>query len=352
MRRRSVLVAGAILLVHVTARAQVPAAQPSDDSTPTAHTYAFTDLPYYEPLRAEPRAARILILFPAWSKAFPNVQNGGNRFAWQIVLGKELPLVARSNESVNANVLRAGKWGVGLWLPLSFHMIEDFKDESNPIVDTDYRFGFMVKAAYGVTDKVRLNFRLVPWAHESTHIGDEYTIHALTMNPTFERVNVSYEYHEYGISLEGRPGGNADLVLRTGGISPWNNKGYYDTNLLGSTVGTLTPSQHVFEPSVGGEYRAGAISSGWLHALLKKRQPYLSIDTRDKLVYNYHQTPTSPEERQWSWSAQIGATVPNNTKGEVLKQYFLQFYSGVNPYGQLRSQKDYWSLGIGWVFGY
>ncbi len=89
-----------------------------------------------------------------------------------------------------------------------------------------------------------------------------------------------------------------------------------------------------------------------LRSILKTRQPYVSVDTRHKLVYNYHQTPSNPEEQQWSWTVQTGATVSRNTAGEPLKQYFLQFYWGVNPYGQLRSQRDYWSIGMGWVFGY
>lgn len=36
----------------------------------------------------------------------------------------------------------AGAIGIGFWLPLSFHTIEDLsKDPSRPILDTDYRFG-------------------------------------------------------------------------------------------------------------------------------------------------------------------------------------------------------------------
>jgi hypothetical protein len=231
-------------------------------------------------------------------------------------------------------------------------MIEDFKDESNPIVDTDYRFGFMVKYAYGLTKDTHVGIRMVPWAHESTHLGDEYTIHAERTYPGFERVNVSYEYREYGVSLEGKFTGDDNWVIRTGGISPWNSQGFYDPFLLGSDVHTLTPSQKTFEPSIGAEYRGNSFDDGILHALLHDRQPYVSVDTRDKLIYNYHQTSTNPEERQWSWTAQVGATVKANTAGEPLKQYFLQVYYGVNPYGQLRSQRDFWSVGIGWVFGY
>lgn len=30
-------------------------------------------------------------------------------------------------------------------MPISFHMVEDFKDDSSPIINTDYRFSGMIK---------------------------------------------------------------------------------------------------------------------------------------------------------------------------------------------------------------
>ena len=167
-------------------------------------TRMFRKLPFYDPLRAEHHAARSKLLIPAWSKEFPHSENPGRRFAWQVHLGDEFPIVAFSTSSVDDR-MEPGKWGVGVWAPVSFHMIEDFKDDSNPIVDTDYRFGAMLKFQYGLREKLRLGVRYVPWAHESTHLGDEYVIIAQrpTLEPPFERVNVSYEYQEYGVSFEG-----------------------------------------------------------------------------------------------------------------------------------------------------
>jgi hypothetical protein len=42
---------------------------------------------------------------------------------------------------------------------------------------------------------------------------------------------------------------------------------------------------------------------------------------------------------------------PKRETVPALKDYFIQFYRGVNPYGQLRPQKDWWSVGFGWTFG-
>lgn len=304
----------------------------------------FRDAPYYEPLLAEPRPARTMLLVPAWSKEFPHSVEKGSRFAWQISLGDELPILTVSTQ-VSAGPVGKGKWGVGLWIPVSFHVAEDFKDTSAPIVDTDYRFGFMTKFQYGFSENIRLGIRFVPWAHESTHLGDEYVLLAQQQqDPVFERVNVSYERWEYGISLEGSGLFKDDdnWTFRHGGLRPWNAYGYYNPKLLGSDVATLTPSTKNYEPSFGFEYRFPE----W-----RSRQAYVSADVRHQLVYTYHQTPENPEQQQWSWNLQLGRAVPMGTTGTPLKQYFVQFSKGVNPYGQLRSQKDFWSVGIGWVFG-
>ena len=252
-----------------------------------------------------------------------------------------------------------GRWGVGLWTPVSFHMVEDFKDESAPIVDTDYRFGAMLKAEYGLNDNMSLNVRFVPWAHESTHLGDEYTILA-SRSPSFERVNVSYEYWSYGLSLGYRfptssitatvpprfLDGSGQLTVRHVGMSLWGEDGYYSNHLLGDETPTLTPSTKNYEPSFGAELRLPVRSgSGSSEA----RQWLFSLDLRHRLQYDYHQDPIGSDERRWSWAATAGrATQEGNSR--VLSQYFLYLYRGVNPYGQLRSQGDYWSAGLGWIF--
>src|SRR5687767_14193249 len=91
----------------------------------------FRDFDWYEPLTAEQRAARIAVNFGA-TDAFEFSVEPGRRFVWDIHLGRELPMIAFV-KAVNPSVFRAGEWGVGLWAPVSFHMIEDFKDPSNPI---------------------------------------------------------------------------------------------------------------------------------------------------------------------------------------------------------------------------
>jgi hypothetical protein len=308
----------------------------------TSETWHFADHLYYEPLLAEQRAARIFILFPGFAPAFPHSVQPGDRFAWQITLGREIPMVGWQTEPVGEGRLSPGRWGIGLWVPVSFHMMEDFKDESNPIVDTDYRFGSMLKFQLGLTERSWFSARFVPWAHESTHLGDEYVIHAQA-RPDFERVNVSYEYYEYGLSYDRSFGNHSLLTVRHGGISLWNNtKGYYSTNLLGSSEATLTPSLKNYEPSFGVEYRAP-------HAQTDGRQLIASMDFRYRLQYAFHQVPVGNENRRPTWTLAVGQSVHEGDRA-VLRSYFGYFTHGVNPYGQLREQFPFWAAGIGWIF--
>ena len=307
----------------------------------TGERWALADRLYYEPLLAEQRAARIYIIFPAWAQQFPQSGEPGNRFAWQITLGREIPILGWQSEAVGQQQLSKGKWGIGLWAPVAFHMIEDFKDESAPIVDTDYRFGTMVKFEYGLTDNSWLSVRYVPWAHESTHLGDEYTIIA-ERRPDFERVNVSYEYQEYGISYERSLGNNSMLTARHGGIILWGSDGYYSANLLGSTIDTLSPSQKNYEPSFGFEYRFATQPRA-------TRQFIASVDFRNRLEYSFHHPQSGEEERRPTWTIAIGRTGVLGDR-RVLRSYFGYFTRGVNPYGQLREQYPWWSAGIGYVF--
>jgi hypothetical protein len=303
--------------------------------------WSLADRTYYEPLLAEQRAARVLLLFPAWSKEFPHSQEPGNRFAWQITLGREIPIAGWQSERIGLQRFSKGKWGIGLWAPVAFHMIEDFKDESNPIVDTDYRFGAMVKFEVGLSNRSWLSARVVPKAHESTHLGDEYTIVA-SARQGFERVNVSYEYWEYGISYARSFGRNSLLTARHGGISLYGDDGYYSDRLLGSTAPMLSVSEKNFEPSFGVEYRLPAGAGGG-------RQYIASVDFRNRLQYSFHHPVSGEEKRRPTWTVAVGRAALEADR-QALRSYFGYFTHGVNPFGQLREQYPYWAAGVGWVF--
>lgn len=302
---------------------------------------------YYEPLAADPRAAQVSALALAHATEYPFVVNPGGRRIWDISLGKEIPFLGLEPRRCLSTTsdFRKGCWGIGVWAPVSFHMVEDFKDESSPILNTDYRFGGQLKARFALSDTVRVAGR-VQVGHESTHVGDEFVIHATAKyGSQFERVNVSYEYYDFGLSYEQQFAETNFFTARAGLITLWRpGKGFYDATLLNGTTPTLTPSVANREPYAGFEWSqddGGAIHLGnWL--------AYLSADVRYKTVYGYHRASVSaPDLRKLSLNTVLGFNRPRTYNQKGVPEIFLRFYRGVNPNGQFRSQYPYTEFGIG-----
>lgn len=285
--------------------------------------WQFQERPFYNPLIAEPRAATVNVMFLGFSGPYEFSQKSSWRRVWDISLGKEIPLAGREKRGTAPGLdrLEAGEWGWGFWIPVSFHMIEDFRDKSNPILNTDYRFAWLQFKAQRGFSYGRWGLKLQS-GHESTHLGDEFSLAARrsaqerqqevtagraaapncagpfsggTSRPEcFERINVSYEYWEYGISFEkdrslgsGTSAASEHFTLRTGGIGllrPY--KGYYEGELLEAGIGgrtSISRSSNNFEPSLAAEwYRAKE------YRWLLKRGPFVSLDTRYSKVYDYN----------------------------------------------------------------
>ena len=72
-------------------------------------------------------------------------------------------------------------------------------DDSNPIINTDYRFGGMLTIEYGLGGDRWLGGR-VTGGHEHTHLGDECSAAGQREFPnTYERINVSWEFLDIGL---------------------------------------------------------------------------------------------------------------------------------------------------------
>ncbi|HEY6391453.1 MAG TPA: DUF1207 domain-containing protein [Bryobacteraceae bacterium] len=317
---------------------------------------------YYDPVLAEPRAALTQVLFPGIASSFPFAVNPGRGVVWDISVGKEIPVLGfESNQTQSPAGVPAGSWGFGLWFPLSFHMIEDLgKDPSNPILNTDYRFSGMLKAQYGLGDagklvdsRIGLRFQ---FGHESTHIGDEFTLGALRTHPNdFLRVNVSYEYYDFGASFEPNfgKGGRYRLKLRGGNIWLWHpDNGWYSRDLLQPFGQFIAGSKRNHEPYGQVELLT---PSPWT-----KLNFIVSADIRDRTIYQYNRVPTAafvnPDEpTQVSLNTMVGVRqqhLGTGRLGLISPTYFIRYYHGVNPNGQFRSQKNFQLIGFGVQLGF
>lgn len=305
---------------------------------------------YHDPLLAGVREAHSSAL--AWGQAstmeFMVKQKKSHRI-WDIDLGSEFPIVGwESNATVNGR-LAPGGLGIGFWIPIGFHMIEDFDDNSSPIINTDYRFSGAIKVQWA--PKLE-NSTLQRWfsarvlgGHESTHLGDEFTIiGARTYPATFERINVSWEYADYSVKME-QTWSEMLWSVRVGGTTriPMD-RSYYatdDANVTQSARGAVTESQNSTDPYVG------ASIDGVGPAKFGDWRFFGSLEARWRSIYNYHKVaPLEAEDRQASVNVIVGFK-PNRSNQFAP---FVRAYYGVNPHGQFRNQRNFHEFGAGLRF--
>lgn len=320
-------------------------------------TWTLENRGYFDATPAEIHAAQTQVLFPMFTDAFQYSLHPGRHHGWNIDLGHEFPILGydSNGSSTSDQGVAVNSWGVGLWFPLSFHMIEDLGTEpSNPILDTDYRFSGMVKFQYGLphhwagTTSSHLGFRF-QFGHESTHVGDEFTINATShFGDQFKRVNVSYEYYDLGFSFEPNFGehGKHRIKLRAGNIALFNPaNGWYDAQLQHPDGGIIARSHRNIEPYAQFEY-----------SLVRKSDsvfiPIVSCDIRDRTVYNYEKVSRDqPEDTEISTNLFVGLK-QLRVAGKITPTYYVRYYHGVNPMGQFRNQSNYTLFGFGVHFDF
>jgi hypothetical protein len=298
----------------------------------------FDDRRYYEPLIAGVREPHLSALaFGHGTKMSFQVSDADPRSIWDIDVGGELPIAGLEwGETKNGRV-EGGGFGIGLWIPIDFHMISDHDDRSGPIVNNDYRFGGMVKAQYGLTAMRAVATRLHV-GHESTHLGDEFSIVGQrSFRDSFERINVSWEYADLGALYEDI-GAKFPFSVRAG--ATYNLRGsYYEVgpdSITESRVGPVVPSHNRCDPYAGIDVKKEEAIGRW--------DVYASAEMRWRTVYDYHRASRDiGEERQMSWNLILGTKLNGTNKASP----FVRLYRGVNPHGQFRNQKDYSELGIG-----
>lgn len=316
--------------------------------TPFAHAgvrWTFENHPYYDPLIAGVRDPHVSALVPAFFDRMAFMKEGGTRrYGWDIDVGAELPIFGRASGD-DVGVIAKDEWGWGLWIPIDFHMIEDFPGQSAPIVNTDYRFGGMLKARWGIAENRWIAARLHV-GHESTHLGDEFSIHGQRDFPnTFERINVSWEYIDLGVLYEWH---NAYEWNVRGGVTstfPFGESYYQADDLATQSPFPVTESKNWIDPYGGIEF----VNDELFTFLKDKYDLYASAELRWRSVYDYHKAdPDDAEERQPSVNIIVGAKKSGAGRAGIGRASpFFRFYRGVNPHGQFRNQKNFTEYGFG-----
>ena len=271
-------------------------------------------------------------------------------------VGFDAPLYAISFGSAG----NKPQWGIAVSLPLSVHVLEDMWDPvTAPVINTDYRFGSAriraIRYFSGERFLKNISFSWLPIFHECTHLGDEITIYRKDENFPITRINVSYEYTEFQVTLND-PDKNRETLhsLRLGGLYRISNRGlgWFSVRKDAELTTDIDIPASNYRAEYYAEYQFQR-SSGFLAS--KRFVNLLSFEIRNRLRYGYPlfkkvdnvwETTEVKEKMQTNFNLYVGYKFyPRSTNSQSIGLY-LHGYRGLNPYGQLRNYPGYPFFGL------
>ncbi len=274
----------------------------------------------------------------------------------ELHLGFEAPLYASGYGIKGSN----HKWGFGVRLPLSIHVLEDmWGPETAPVINTDYRFGaprlIAIRKISGNRFLKNISFSWIPMFHECTHLGDEITIYRMDEKFPITRINVSYEFTEFQVTLND-PGKSTDNghTLRLGLVYRLSDRGQGWFSARKNVE--ITQDINIPTSDYRAEYYADYQYQRNKGFLANKRcVNVFSLEVRNRLRYGYPlyrklngawETKEMKETMVFCFNFYAGYKfIPNNESNHSVGLFF-HAYNGINPYGQLRNYSSYPFFGI------
>ena len=210
-----------------------------------------------------------------------------------------------------------------------------------PVINTDYWFGTCIKfITYPFSDKVsflkNFSLKILPYFHESTHLGDEFSIRGYEQIEDFKRINISYEAWKLSVTVNDPDTLTGNICSLKAGIQNlWLVKsGYYFTDSI-ETKGVIVPkSNKPFEYYFSLNYQR---SKGFM--CTKKWNNIISGELSNRPMFSYD--PNIPESRIWSYNIYFGWGYKTSDKPFRNFGIFIKHYTGINPHGQFRNSHNF-----------
>jgi hypothetical protein len=294
--------------------------------------YFFRDSHILKPFLSEIRSTAIKTELAWLNKLDDNyyVSDYNNRPFIEVHLGTELPVYYLVNRQKNFKFSTGGFIG-------NILLIDMFEPVTAPVINTDYFFGLKAAAVKYIDHPFirNIGLKLVPVFHESTHIGDEFSIHGYNDIPGFRRVNVSYEAWEIAAVINDPDTIQSNLLsARVGFHGLWNPaKGYYTTDSLETKNNPAPPTEKNYEYYIQlnlQRTRGFLCSEKWMNVL--------SVEANNRLKFSYDEAV--PEKRTWNLNLYFGWQYMTGKPGHHLG-FFFRYYTGIIPNGQFRNTGGY-----------
>jgi hypothetical protein len=285
---------------------------------------------------------------------FSNSTLSGEHTFWDVAFGGFFSLFGFTfKDKPVAHIME--RTGIDFFADASAHMLLDFNTLSSDVINTDFRLGA------GITSRLPGRFKhisiLSKFFHESTHIGDEYTL-AAAPDTSFRRYNISYEavelYCAYDYYFAARKKLLLDYFRLYGGGRLLTKQARFEDFGDSREARALKTSDR-WEFQVGAE----VFLHGWLPASSAERQdecwlqklllPQFLVLAAD--FYHRDKYAVSNPEKMWSTNLVFGLIYGDYFKGKRTTRWLINYYNGVNPHGQFRTDKiSYWGIDFGLGF--
>lgn len=276
-----------------------------------------------------------------------SVTSGKHKF-WDVAFGGSFPMLGyKRQDPPNHN--RMQTVGAVLFIDASAHMLLDSDTPSADVINTDFRLGAGIAARpFHAVKNIAMRFKAF---HESTHIGDEYTLSA-EARAAFRRYNVSYEAAEIFLAydhFQQQAQNPWDFVyVRLYGGGRWLDSGVYEDFRDPSPAEALK-TKNKNEAHYGGEFFLRGSSlisikdcSSWsfLKTIVKPQYLVLAAD-----FYRRDKYDVIAPIKTWSYNIVAGLVYGDYFGDARTTELLLNYYHGVNPHGQL-SMDEISYLGI------
>jgi len=281
--------------------------------------------------------------------------NTNYRFFLYANLGADIPVWSGS--------FADGKYGLAVILPFMIDTWYDrFEPKTSPIINISYRFGaFDTSFIYRLDSPAQVlpHFNIYNWAirvsplkHESTHLGDELTIHRENMDLPITRVDVLTNYLELIFTLND-PDNQRRLNhgFRFGFIFNYKFKdGWYTVLASEAQADFVEASRFPFEFYLQYQFQSALFSKGFqIIASAEYR-----LRERFKYQYSYADSRERfPLNKNIANCFNVFAGIRyDNQKSNYFSKIGIgaRYYFGINPYGQFRSMPYYHQVGLAVFF--
>jgi hypothetical protein len=258
------------------------------------------------------------------------------------------------------------KYGLSVTLPFMIDLWFDrFEWETSPVINTSYRFGaFDLGFMYRLDSPLSVfpHFTIYNWTvklsafkHESTHLGDELSIHRRDMEMPITRVDVAYNFAELVFTLndpDSRPRSNHGF--RLGFLAHYELRdGWYTVMESDGSSDDVERSRIPFELYVQYQYQSPLFWRGFqiitsaeyrLRERYKYPYAYGAVNNANGREILY---ATGSNNVAHCFDILVGIRYDNRKVNSFSKiGIAARYYYGINPYGQFRSMPDYHQVGV------